>query len=590
MSNNNIFAKQSSFSLLRLVFESFCAFDSRSRRRIIGILILTALGAFLEALGAALIVPFVAMINDPNYLITQPQLHKFFEISPFKAVDEFVVAVAFALFVFFVIKNTFVVTILNAQFRFIYGEMPNFSSGIYRGYLARPLAQSYRMNSAELIRNVNSEVQLYFTNFLIPALTVITEIFVLMGIITVLLLIAPVPALAAMVLLGGMTKAFYAAVRTRVNKYGRDAQHHNAERIKWVNQGLNSIKETKILGCEDFFVQTFNFHEKRFAESSRYAMLLNQTPRLFIETLAFSALFLGVAFALLVGQNRSDVLPVLALFAVAAMRLLPSLNRVLLSLTRMTYYRTAAQVVLYSHRLAVKADANATLGSRECKLKDWNELCLNNVSFSYPGSAQPVLSNVNLTIKRGTSTALVGPSGSGKTTLADLVLGLLTPLSGEIEVDGQSIHSMLGEWQDQLGYIPQSIYLLDDTIRRNIAFGVPDHLIDDKQVWKALQYASMAEVVRALPGQLNCSVGENGSCLSGGQRQRLGIARALYHEPQFLILDEATSSLDDATEREIAVTLDKLVGERTLLVIAHRPETIRRCQVKYDVSSGRFVK
>lgn len=576
--------------LLYLVAESFRAFDRRSRRQIIGILLLTAMGAFLEAAGAALIVPFVAMINDPSYLSTQAQLRTLFEMSPFLTTEGFLIATALTLFLFFVIKNAFVLFILNMQFSFVYGEMPRFSCNLYRGYLTRPLAQHARVNSAELIRNVNNEVQLYFTNFLIPTLTLITEVLVLLAIIAVLLLIAPMPAFAAIVLLGGMTKAFYAAVRARVNKYGQDAQHHNAERIKWVNQGLNSIKETRILGREDFFVQSFNFHENRFAKSSRYAMLLNQTPRLFIETLAFTALFLGVALALTVGQNRSEVLPVLALFAVAAIRLLPSLNRVLLSLTRMAYYRPAARVVLDSHQFTAKPETNSPFRSRQHKLKDWKELCLQDVSFHYPGSADSIFSNLNLTIKRGTSVALVGPSGSGKTTLADLILGLLTPISGKIEVDGQNIHTMLGDWQDQLGYIPQSIYLLDDTIRRNIAFGVPDDLIDDQQVWKALQYASISDVVRALPGQLDCSVGENGSTLSGGQRQRLGIARALYHEPQFLVLDEATSALDEATESEIAGTLDQLVGERTLLVIAHRPETIRRCQVKYDVSRGGFVE
>jgi ABC-type multidrug transport system fused ATPase/permease subunit len=566
--------------LMYLVVDSFRAFDRRSQRRIVGILLLTAMGAFLEAAGAALIVPFVAMINDPGYLSTQAQLRTLFEMSLFSTTEGFLIATALALFLFFVIKNAFVVSILNMQFSFVYGEMPRFSCNLYRGYLTRPLAQHGRMNSSELIRNVNNEVQLYFTNFLIPTLTLITELLVLTAIVAVLLLIAPMPALAAIVLLGGMTKAFYAAVRGRVNKYGQEAQHHNAD----------SIKETKILGREDFFVQSFNFHENRFAESSRYAMLLNQTPRLFIETLAFTALFLGVALALAVGQNRSEVLPVLALFAVASIRLLPSLNRVLLSLTRMTYYRPAAQVVLDSRRFAANSNANPTSASRQRKFKDWRELCLQDVSFRYPGSAQSILTNVNLTIKRGTSVALVGPSGCGKTTLADLVLGLLTPISGKIEVDGQNIHSLLGDWQDELGYIPQSIYLLDDTIRRNIAFGVPDDLVDDEQVWKSLQYASMDDVVRTLPGQLDCSVGENGSCLSGGQRQRLGIARALYHEPQFLVLDEATSALDEATEREIAGTLDQLVGERTLLIIAHRPETVRRCQVKFDISRARFVE
>ncbi len=553
-------------------------------------LLLTIVGASLEAVGAALIVPFVAMVNDLSYVNSQAQLRALFEISPFRTTEGFLIASALALLLFFVVKNAFAVGIMKMQFGFVYGAMPHFSSNLYRGYLARPLAQHGSTNSAELIRNVNNEVQLYFTNFLIPTLTLITEAFVLIAIVAVLLLMAPIPTLAAIVLLGGMTKMFYVAVRARVNKYGQEAQQHNAERIKWVNQGLNSIKETKILGREEFFVQSFKFHEYGFAESSRCAMLLNQTPRLFIETLAFTALFLGVAFALAVGQNPNEVLPVLALFAVAAIRLLPSLNRVLLSLTRMVYHRPAAQVVLNSRRFMTQSDTTSLSASRQRKLKDWKELRLLNVSFRYPGSTDSILSNVNLTIKRGTSVALVGPSGSGKTTLADLVLGLLTPVSGKIEVDGLDLQSVLGDWQDELGYIPQSIYLLDDTIRRNIAFGIPDSQIDDRQIWKALQYASLSDVVRALPGQLDSTVGENGNCFSGGQRQRLGIARALYREPQFLVLDEATSALDEATEREIADTLDRLVGEHTLLVIAHRPETVRRCAERYDVTRGEFAK
>jgi ABC-type multidrug transport system fused ATPase/permease subunit len=585
-----LFGNRKSSGLNYLIIESFLAFDKQSKLRILGILFLTAVGAFLESAGAALIMPFVAMINDPSYLNTQTQLRSIFEMSPFRTTEGFLIATALVLFIFFLSKNAFSIFILNMQFRFIYGEMPRFSSDLYRSYLTRPLALHGTVNSSELIRNVNNEVQNYFTNFLIPALTLITEVFVLVGMICVLILIAPMPALTSILLLGGLTKAFYAAIRLRVNEYGKDAQHHNAERIKWVNQGLNSIKETKILGRENFFVQSFNIHEVRFAKSSRYAMLLNQTPRIFIETLSFTALFLGVAFSLALGQNRNEVLPILALFAVAAIRLLPSMNRILLSLTRMSYYRTAAQVVLENCHTVGKSELNSTFVPRQRKWKDWKELCLQDVSYSYPGATRPILSDLNLTIKRGTSLALIGPSGSGKTTLADLVLGLLKPVAGKIEVDGQDIHSLLGDWQNELGYIPQSIYLLDDTIRRNVAFGISDDLIDDSQVWEALHAASLGDVVGALPGQLDWSVGENGSRLSGGQKQRLGIARALYLDPQFLVLDEATSALDEATELDIAGTIEQMVGERTILVIAHRPETIRRCQFKYDVRLGRLVE
>lgn len=575
--------------LIRLIVESYCAFDPHARRQVMVLLFLTAVMAFLEALGAALVVPFVAMLNDPNYLTVKEPLRVIFAMSPFHTPEAFIVGSSLALFIFFVTKNLLSVWILNAQFSFVYGKMPDFSCRLFQSYMGRSLAQYGESNSSELIRNVTSEVSLYFTNFLIPTLTLLTEALVLMAIVGVLLVIAPLPSVIAIVLLGGMTKFFYVSVRARVSRYGQEAQHDNAERIKWVNQGLNTFKEAKILGCENFFIQRFNFHETRFAVSSQYAMLLNQTPRLFIETLAFSALFLGVALALVLGRGQNEVLPVLALFAVAAIRLLPSLNRIMLSITRMAYYRSAAQVVLRNCQLSNKLGKILPQAASRRGLGGWKELRFKDVCFSYPGSVHSVFRDVNLNIIRGTSVALIGPSGSGKTTLADMALGLLAPTSGKIEVDGQDISVMMEDWQAELGYIPQSVYLLDDTIRHNVAFGVPHEHIDDLQVWKVLQQASLDDFVRSLPEQLNSQVGENGNRLSGGQRQRLGIARALYRDPEFIVLDEATSALDEETEKDIAEALAKITGIKTLLVISHRPESINRCNHRFSVLENRFV-
>lgn len=573
--------------LLHTLAMSFRVFDRRARRQLIFLLVLMIFGALLEALGAAIIVPFVALINDPSYVTSHPIIREMYARSTLETPDLFITAISLGLLVFFVCKNLYLLMMASAQFRFIYAEMPRFSSDLFSKYMTRPLAMHVHTNSAEMIRNVGNEVFMFFTNFLIPAMTLLTEMLVLIAIVVVLVWIAPVPTLIAFVMLGGLTKLFYSLVRTRVRRYGQLQQTHNAERIKWVNQGLGSIKESKVLGRENYFIDRFGNHEKQFSRSARYAMLLNQTPRLFIETIAFAALFLGVSIALAIGQDRATVLPVLALFAVAAVRLLPSLNRILLSVTRMAYYRPAADIVLEANRDREKQQTRPTEKLHRT-IDHWNELKFENVCFAYPDSSDVVI-DVNLTIRRGTSVALIGPSGSGKTTIADLVLGLLLPTKGRILLDGEDIQSFGEGWRAHLGYIPQSIYLLDDSIRRNVAFGIADEDIDDKCVWNALKMARLDDHVRGLPEQLSAQIGEHGGKLSGGQRQRVGIARALYGNPDFIVLDEATSALDENTERGIADTLDGLKGEKTLLVIAHRPETINRCQYKYSVDQQAFV-
>jgi len=567
--------------LLHTLAASYRIFDSRARRQLILLLLLMIGGAMLEALGAAVIVPFIALINDPTYL-THPIMRDLYARSTMGTPSAFITAISLGLFVFFVCKNLYLTMMASAQFRFIYTEMPRFSTELFSRCMARPLSMHVQTNSAEMIRNVSNEVFMFFTNFLIPAMTLLTEVLVLVAILVVLLWIAPVPTLIAIVMLGGLTKLFYGLVRSKVRHYGQLQQLHNAERIKWVNQGLGSIKESKVLGREQYFIDRFRTHEEHFSQSARYAMLLNQTPRFFIETIAFSALFIGVAVA----RDRASLLPVLALFAVAAVRLLPSLNRILLSVTRMAYYRPAAEIVMEANK--DREQQRHVTERPQRTIAQWQELKFDNVCFAYPES-KDVLVNLNLTIRRGTSVALIGPSGSGKTTIADLVLGLLLPTRGRILLDDEDIQSFGEGWRTHLGYIPQSIYLLDDSIRRNVAFGLSDEVIDDERVWNALRLARLEDHVRGLPEQLSTPIGEHGGKLSGGQRQRLGIARALYGDPDFIVLDEATSALDETTEKEIADTLEGLKGEKTLLVIAHRPETINRCQYKYSVEQKKFI-
>ncbi len=576
-------------SLLRVSVDSLKVFDPSARSRLLFLLVLMLCAAALEAIGAALIVPFVAMISDPTYFETQPILRDALSVSELQSPDDFIVAAALVLLVFFCVKNAFLVYVAHCQFGFLYKQLPRVSNHIFRESLARPFERAGGVNSAITIRSITTDVPLFFTNFLIPAMTVVTEGLVTLAMLAVLVLLAPVPALVAIGLLGGLTSIFYRVVRERVRQSGRVQQHHSAERMKWVSQAIDGLKELKLLGREGYFLQRYAEHEVEYANANRYSMVLSQTPRLFIETLAFSALFLGVAASLSLGGDRAAVLPVLALFAVSAVRLLPSMNRIMLSITRMAHYRPSAEVVLtWFRKQDGCADSESGADPSRVQFGEWRRIELRKVSFSYSATTQ-VLSRVDVSIERGSTVAIVGPSGGGKTTLVDIVLGLIQPHEGAVYVDGFEIHSNLRDWQSRIGYVPQTIYLLDDSIRRNVAFGIPDSDIDDQRVWESLKLACLDSTVRSLEGALDFHVGENGARLSGGQRQRLVIARALYAQPQLLVMDEATSALDEETERGIGETITMLAGTVTVLVIAHRPETIARCQIAYAVENASVV-
>lgn len=574
-----------SFDLVRTAIQAFNLFDKKAQSQLIFLLILMVIGAVLEALGAAIIVPFVALLDNPSLITSNSVLHKTFLLSKANTENGFISLMAIFLLVYFLLKNLYLTWSINAQYRFVYSEMPGFSSKLLSKYIHQPISEHYKTNSSEMLRNVGNEVFMYFNNFVIPAMTLVTELMVMVAMIIVLLWTALVPTIVALFVLGSLTVVFYKVVRSRARHFGKEQQAHNAERIKWITQGLSSIKEIKILGCEKFFIDCFNVHEDKFALAARYAMFLNQTPRLFIETVSFAALFLSVGFATSTGRDLTTILPLLALFAIAAVRLLPSLNRILLSVTRLTYYKATALVVIDAKR-SVDCDNNGENNIRG-ELTDWQELRFEGVSFSF--TQDEFLFDLNLNIKKGSSVALIGPSGCGKSTMADLAMGLLKPTKGRILLDNQDINCLGVAWQKRIGYVPQAVYLIDDTIRCNVAFGLREEEIDDDRVWDALKLARLDEYVSALPDKIFSSVGENGNRLSGGQRQRLGIARALYRDPEFIVLDEATSALDNTTEKEIADTLEELTGKKTLIVIAHRPETMNRCELKFLVSENRFL-
>lgn len=561
-------------------------FDRRARRHLVGLLLLNLGAAVLEAASAGLVVPFIAMVGNSEYIFTQPVLNRVYVALSMTSAAQFQIVTALALLVFFIAKNAYLALAIKAQYAFVYDEMSRTAERMFSRYLARPYEFHIQTNSSVLIRNVGNEVLMFFTNVVVPALTVFAELAVVLAMMGLLLWFSPAPALMALAVLGGVTFGFHFLVRRKVRRYGLLQQTAQAQRIKSISQGLGGIKEIKVLGREGYFVEDYAVHERSFAEVSRYAMVLNQLPRLFMETVAFSGLFIAAAVVLLGGGSTAGLLPILALFAVAAVRLMPSINRIQGAMTRIAYYRPSIQVVCDD------AGPEALPAAQRQPVPDIRfeeAIILQNIHYSYPGAVIPSLQGVSLTIPKGASVALLGPSGAGKTTLADILLGLLQPTSGKVLVDGQDVAGAVEAWQRHLGYIPQTIFLSDDSIRRNVAFGIPDVQIDDAKVWAALELAQLRAHVEAMPAGLDTVVGERGVSLSGGQRQRIGIARALYHNPDVLVLDEATSALDAETEREISRAIDTLAGRKTLVIIAHRLATIEKCSLKFHLQNGRVL-
>lgn len=567
---------------------AFELLDARGKRQLPLVFGLILIGAMLEAVGIGIVMPFIALINDPTYLDRQVLLQRIYQLSGFGTREEFIVACAIALLVVFVVKNAFLALTVVLQNRFVYGQMLATSRQLYTAYLQRPYSFHLQSNTAVLIRNITNEVVMVYINVIMPALILLTELCVVLTVLILLLWLSPVPTMVALVLLGGVAGSFYYAVRKKVRKLAIEQQASNGRRIKWINEGLGGIKEIKVLGREQFFIDGFNRYDAVFVEASRHAMTLNQMPRFFIETVAVAALLLGVIAIVSGGGEARQLLPLIALFAVAGIRLLPSINRITMSVVRILYYLPAVHEVHKDLRARPVASMTVVPHATHSLLLN-HGIELEDVTYSYPNTGKPALQEISIVIPKGSAVAILGPSGAGKTTLVDVLLGLLTPNGGSIRVDGRDIRDNLRCWQDKIGYIPQHIFLSDDTVRRNVAFGVPDGAIDERKVWAALKMASLEEHVRSLVDGLDTIVGERGAKLSGGQRQRIGIARALYHDPDILVLDEATSALDSETEREISATIEGLQGQKTLIIIAHRHSTIEKCRIRYELRAGRLI-
>ena len=556
----------------------------KERRRAASLAAIMVCGTVLEAAGVGLVLPVIAVIASPDpgaaYPAIAPAMHAFGD-PPQRTL---VLGMLGALIAVTVMKAVVLAWISRAQFRFAFQLQSSLSQRLFRSYMSQPWAFHLRRNSAELIHNVTAATNLLTFNTTLPVITAVGECLVATAIVAVLLVSEPQGTLVIGGVLAAGAWAFHRVTRRRVAEWGRQRQEHEAQRLKHLQQGLGGIKDISVLGRHAHFLKTVRHHSEISFGALERQLSLQQLPRLWVEVLAVAGMA-GIAMTMVLsGRPIATVGPALGLFAAAAFRLMPAVNRVMNAVQSLKFGEATSDAICEELSLTVPLDEPILSGGVQLK----HRLELAKVGFLYEGSTVPTLTDISLAISRGETVGIVGRSGAGKSTLLDLVLGLLPPTTGHILADGCDVRSDLRSWRSCIGYVPQQIYLTDDTLRRNIALGLPDEDIDEASLLRAIDLAQLTSFVASLPDGLDTVVGERGVRLSGGQRQRIGIARALLHEPQLLVLDEATSSLDDETEAAFVDSVRALRGTRTILIVAHRLTTLRDCDRIYQIEGGRL--
>lgn len=567
-------------------------FNKRDKRKLLIIFGMMVVAALFETLGIGLIVPFVGILTNPDMIKNQVILSYLYDLFNFGSTTGFIIFSVLFLLTVFILKNSYLLLFNYIQFKIILNQQVKLSRDLFKEYLTKPYTFHLQRNTADLLRNINGEIPNVFQGIIMSGFQLLTEILVIVCILVLLLAMAPLATIIASALLGGSVIIFFAFLRKKISALGVEQQKVNGTMIKWVNQGLGASKEVKVSGKESFFINSYTSQSQVKADNSRYMKMLELVPRLFIETLLVSIVLITMLVIVFQGTGTSQLISTMALFAMAAFRLMPSITRVVALITTIRYNQPALDVVyedLFTNKEGAKNIKWEPVTINKGEKTFNNSIQLQGVSFRYPGQNKYSVKDISLTISIGQSVAFIGESGAGKTTLVDIILGLFKPEQGNVLIDGKDLYSQKPLWQQKIGYIPQTIFLSDDTIRGNVAFGIEEEQIDDKEVWRALEQAQLKEFIEELPHQLETSVGEHGVRLSGGQRQRIGIARALYHNPEILFMDEATSALDNETEKGIMEALDGLKGEKTLIIIAHRLSTIENCDVVFKICNGSLI-
>lgn len=544
-------------------------------------------GSLLEFMGVSLVLPFVQLVMDPEGQDSEliRLLERLFHVSTGR---ELLFVTGILLMAVYILKNGYLLFMKKVELRFIFNNRLELAGRLMKSYMEKPYTFHLEKNSSEVLQNVTFEVNKLY-DLILYAMELVSDVLIILMISVFLLLKDAMITLVVVVLLGVCSLFYFGFMRERTEAYGRQNQIYNSRMLQAVHQALGGIKEIKLLAREGYFVRAYKENGKRYASSLKKGQFLQYVPRYLIETICVCGILSVVLIRISMGTQIRELVPQLSVFAVAAFRLLPSVNQVNRLLGNIIFLSPSVSRI-YEDIQKTDIRLSGSCSEERCRqLLPADQISFQDVSFGYPGKGEEILSHINVNIPVGNSVGFVGSSGAGKTTLVDLLLGLLCPDSGGIFYGDQDIRDYKESWGRKLGYIPQNIYLADDTLRRNVAFGIPDSLIDEDRVWKALRRAQLEDFVKTLEDGLDTRIGEAGVRLSGGQRQRIGIARALYQEPEILVLDEATSALDMATEQAVMEAVEHLRGTCTLLMIAHRTSTLEACDQIYRVEDHKVT-
>lgn len=573
-------------------------FDRKQKRQIAGLALLILIGGLLETVGVSMLLPVVQAIMDPEQLMENELVGKVTEALHIETSRQLIILMLGALIALYVVKNAYLLFQTYVQNTFVTRNRNRMISRVMREFLNRPYEEYLGADIPTVFRLTDSDIPNAFQLILVM-IQMVTEIVVAGFLCIVLVVVSPAMSLFIFCIFLGMTLMITKVLKPRLNAIGHKNQQIQSRIAKWRIQSIYGLKDVKVLHREEFFVRNYYESGAIGADVARNYAVFNNLPRLLIETIFMASMLLFIMLYMLRGGNITVLIPQLSAFAVAGIRVMPGTNRINTYLSEIAYSQPCLDYLYENLTANMKMDVNGSVTglargagaqAQESRTHLQDKIVLDHITYAYPNTEKNIFTDAHMEVKKGQSVGIMGPSGAGKSTVVDILLGLLRVQEGTITCDGANIFDNYADWLSKIGYIPQSIYLIDESIRDNIAFGIDGDKIDDRRIWEVLEEAQLKEFVEELPEGLDTTIGDRGVRISGGQRQRLGIARALYHNPEILVFDEATSALDNDTEKAVMDAINNFHGRKTMVIIAHRLNTIAKCDVIYKVDGEKIVE
>ncbi len=573
-------------------------FDRKQKRQIAGLALLILIGGLLETVGVSMLLPVVQAIMDPEQLMENELVGKVTKALHIETSRQLIILMLGALIALYVVKNAYLLFQTYVQNTFVTRNRNRMISRVMREFLNRPYEEYLGADIPTVFRLTDSDIPNAFQLILVM-IQMATEIVVAGFLCIVLVVVSPAMSLFIFCIFLGMTLMITKVLKPRLNAIGHKNQQIQSRIAKWRIQSIYGLKDVKVLHREEFFVRNYYESGAIGADVARNYAVFNNLPRLLIETIFMASMLLFIMLYMLRGGNITVLIPQLSAFAVAGIRVMPGTNRINTYLSEIAYSQPCLDYLYENLTANMKMDVNGSVTglargagaqAQESRTHLQDKIVLDHITYAYPNTEKNIFTDAHMEVKKGQSVGIMGPSGAGKSTVVDILLGLLRVQEGTITCDGANIFDNYADWLSKIGYIPQSIYLIDESIRDNIAFGIDGDKIDDRRIWEVLEEAQLKEFVEELPEGLDTTIGDRGVRISGGQRQRLGIARALYHNPEILVFDEATSALDNDTEKAVMDAINNFHGRKTMVIIAHRLNTIAKCDVIYKVDGEKIVE